>query len=194
MKRILVGCPVMEAYESCIERWLRTIGSFGYPVDTMLVDTGEGAEFFERWSGVTDMIHLGLGRETPYRRVALGMEFLRQYALTYKYDYLLCVEIDVIAPPETPIVMRKLCGVGFDYVAHTYPPRNGLGAMIGFGCTIFRSEFLKQIRFDDGSPYVYPDTWLWEFVVSRSTEFKTCKVHGVLNIDHRNCSIEDTRR
>lgn len=194
MKTILAGCPVMEFYWPCMERWICAVEVFDRPVDIMLADTSEDVDFFNEWSSRVSMTYLGLSRETPYRRVALGMEFLRQYALTYRYDYLLTIEIDVIAPPDTPSQMQKLCSVGFDYVSHTYPPRNGLGAMIGFGCTIFRREFLKKIRFDDGSPYVYPDTWLWEYVISRSTEFKACKVHGLLDIDHRNCSEGDTRR
>jgi hypothetical protein len=191
MKRILVGCPVMDTYEECIERWLSAVQAFNWGrIEVMLVDTGESIDFCNRWHGVVNVWCLGLGRESPFRRVALGMEFLRQFALDGGYDYLLCVEIDVVAPPNTPFVLHMLSSGGdFDYVSHTYPTRNGPGAMLGFGCVIFKKRFLERIRFDESSPYVYPDTWLWEFVVSRTNEFRAAKVHGYLDISHKDCGL-----
>jgi len=191
MKRFLIGCPVMDTYEECMERWLTAVKSFNWGHNhIVLADTGEDPGFAQRWIDVVDVYHLGLGRETPFRRIALGMEFLRQHALTYEFDYFLCVEIDNIPPPNTNFVMHMLAAGGdFDYVAHTYPVKNSLGCMLGFGCTIFKRRFLEKIKFDQGSPYVYPDTWLWEFVVSRSTEFKACKVHGYLDVGHEDCGL-----
>lgn len=190
-KKVLVGCPVMDLYEPCMEDWLSAVGALDYPVDVKLADTSKGRSFCNRWQDMVDIMFLGVGDEMPLRRIALGMEYLRQYALTLKYDYFLCVEIDNIVPPETVSVLRRLMvGGGYDYVAHTYPLKRSLGAMLGFGCTMFRSGFLKRIQFDAGSSHVYPDTWLWDFVVSRTNEFKAGKVHGFLDVGHRSCKRE----
>ena len=75
MKRILIGCPVMEKYEGCMERWLGAIGAFEDwgDKDIILADTGEDTEFCERWQDRVDIRYLGVGEETPFRRIALGM-------------------------------------------------------------------------------------------------------------------------
>jgi hypothetical protein len=192
-RKILVGCPVMDSYEACMEDWLSAVKSFDYPVEILLTDTSKGRSFCNRWQDIVDMRFIGVGEETPFRRIALGMEFIREYALTYKFDYFLCVEIDVRPPPETASLLRRMMvAADYDYVAHTYPTRGsyGLGVMIGFGCTMFSREFMKRMRFDGNSQYVYPDTWLWEFVVSRG-DFKVGKIHGFLDISHVNCRVEN---
>ena len=190
-RKILVGCPVMDSYEACMEGWLSAVAAFDYPVEVLLTDTSKGRSFCNRWQDMVDIRFLGVGEETPFRRIALGMEFIREYALTYKFDYFLCVEVDVRPPAETPRLLRRLMvTAGYDYIAHTYPLKKSLGAMIGFGCTMFSRAFMEMVRFDGNSQYVYPDTWLWEFVVSRG-DFKVGKVHGFLTIDHVSCKVEN---
>ena len=104
--KILIGCPTYKAQAYTFDEFFEAITNLDYPnFDLLIVENSDTDEYYEylKSKGI-NTIKLrvnGSGREI----VGACRELMRKKALEKGYDYLLCVDQDIIIPNDT---LKKL--------------------------------------------------------------------------------------
>jgi GT2 family glycosyltransferase len=104
--KILVGTPIFDFNDYCIDEYYKTISSFTYPnYDIFLTDNSKDTTFFNKLQkmGIPAMHMQWL--EKSRERICKGHNILREKTLNEGYDYLFLVDADVIPPKD---VIEKL--------------------------------------------------------------------------------------
>jgi len=105
--KVLVGCPTFELYDYCLNKYVEAVKDIEYEnYDVVLVDNSKGDSYFDKIKkrGVKVL-------KSPYyddveKRIVHARNVLRQYALDNDYDYLLCLDQDVI--PYSDIIIQLM--------------------------------------------------------------------------------------
>ena len=131
MKKILVGSPINEMYDYCIDKYIKAITSLKYPnYDILLVDNSKNNNFYKKIKLMNIPIIRGKYFNEPRDRIVYCRNILRKKVLDEEYDYFLNLDQDVIPPKD--IIERLLqhkkrviTGIYFNYKNFT-PRRLGL--------------------------------------------------------------------
>ena len=77
--KILVGSPVNEMYNYCIEEYIQAIKSLTYPnFDILLVDNSKGDSFFKKLQSMNIPVIKDKHYEEPRDRQVSGRNILRE--------------------------------------------------------------------------------------------------------------------
>jgi hypothetical protein len=167
--KVLLACTTYDGKSYCTERYLTAVSRLNYKTDKLVVDTSDGADFFQRWHDQIPMVRIDVKGETPDRKIALGMEHIRKYFLAGDWDFWLCLEQDIIAPPHTLDLMLSYSR-GVDFLAAPYKHRTE-DRMIEmcFGCSLF-SRRAAEISFADAPSDSHTDVfWVQKLTGLRAT-------------------------
>lgn len=121
MKKILVGSPVNEMYDYCIQEYVEAIKSLSYEnYDILLVDNSKDDSFYNKLKSMNIPVIKGEYFEEPRDRMVHGRNILKEKAINENYDFFLNIDQDVIPPKD--IIERFLqhkkrvvTGVYFNY-------------------------------------------------------------------------------
>ena len=162
--KILVGSPVNEMYDYCIEEYIQALKSLTYPnYDILLIDNSKEDTFLEKLKSLNIPAIKGRYFNEPRDRMVYGRNFLREKVIKEKYDYFLNLDQDVIPPKDIIERLlahkrRVLTGIYFNYKQFT-PKEQGSREGIRHGQlfpTIWASTTkegdLKQIQDTELSP------------------------------------------
>ena len=116
--KVLVGGPVSDHHEYCFDTFARALESLTYPnFDICFVDNSKGNDFYnkmkERFSST---IKLDYYPDVKVR-LAESRNIVREKVLNEGYDYLFCLDQDVIPPMN---VIEKLVFSGKKIVSGVY--------------------------------------------------------------------------
>tara|TARA_Y100000034_G_scaffold107626_1_gene137320 strand:+ start:359 stop:1096 length:738 start_codon:yes stop_codon:yes gene_type:complete len=138
MKKILVGSPVNELYDYCLEDYLKGLKSLTYPYyDILLVDNSKGNAFYNKLKSLNMPVIKSKYLQEPRDRMIQGRNILRSKAIKENYDFFLNLDQDVI-PPKDIIERflehkrRAITGIYFNYPQFT-PFKKGLREGIRHG-------------------------------------------------------------
>ncbi|MBI2105458.1 hypothetical protein HYT56_01310 [Candidatus Woesearchaeota archaeon] len=128
MKKILVGSPVNEMYDYCINEYVKALTSLTYKnYDILLVDNSKGDVFYKKLKNMNIPVIKGKYFQEPRDRMVFGRNLLREKAIEGNYDFFLNIDQDVIPPND--IIERFLqhkkrvvTGIYFNYKKFT--PKN----------------------------------------------------------------------
>lgn len=123
--KILVGSPVNEVYEYCLDEYLKGLKSLTYKnYDICLIDNSKTDKFYKKLKSLNIPVIRGRWFPEPRDRQVHGRNFLREKAINENYDYFLNIDQDVI-PPKDIIERflaqkrRVLTGIYFNYKQFT---------------------------------------------------------------------------
>lgn len=185
IEKVLVACPTYDGKEYCFEEYLRAYESLDWPAKELLVvDTSDKEGFYQRWKDKARMKRIDVAGEEENRKIALGMERIREYFLQSDCERWLNIEADIIVPPETIEVLLSIdLGRGLNWVSHTYPPRSGTGVPTsGFGIGLFSKRMIREHGFNDAPAVNTTDGWYWN-KVQRS--HRVIEIWNILDVKHR---------
>ncbi|MBI5391844.1 glycosyltransferase family 2 protein [Candidatus Woesearchaeota archaeon] len=102
MKKVLVGCTVADVKEYCLDKYAEGLKRLTYKnFDILLADNSKDEKYATL---IQEKYKLPVIRTGHFDNVAEsvihGLNVLRQKALDKGYDYFLCLEQDVVPPPN----------------------------------------------------------------------------------------------
>ena len=107
--KILIGSPVNEMYDYCVEEYVNALKSLTYPnFDILLVDNSKGDYFFNKLKSLNIPVIKGKYFDEPRDRMVFGRNLLKEKAIKENYDYFLNLDQDVLPPSD--IIERFLSG------------------------------------------------------------------------------------
>lgn len=169
--KILIGTPVHEVKNYCMERWLENVSNLEYPADLFMVDNSIGTDYVEKIKdyctkhGITNyqLVHLELPpKQLVDERVARCREIIRQEILTNAYDAWFTWECDQLIPTNALNELIRLMNSGnFMMVNHNAWERKTDKPNTDFGCSLIKRECLEKYSFllEFGTDSDMPDSW-----------------------------------
>lgn len=105
--KVLVGCPISDYHSYCLDEYLGGLKSLNYKnFEVLLVDNSKDVAYSQvlkdKGFNVIKMPYFNSARD----RIVSSRNKLRQYVLDNGFDYLLCLEADMIPPFD--IIQRLL--------------------------------------------------------------------------------------
>ena len=196
IENILIAAPIYDGKEYCLEQYLEAVKKLDYPkINLLLVDNSEKDTFYKKWRDkIPGLIRLEMPNETPNKRIALSMEYIRKYFLANDYTRWFNLEVDVIVPPDILVELLKYDrNKDLDWISHTYPDRTDpKNIMSGFGCSLFSRNIMEKTDFVDAPSDRTTDGWYWNNKV-RGKGFKVVEVWEILKLEHLNGNENTTR-
>ncbi len=182
--KILIGTPIHQVKDYCMERWLENVAKLQleYPADLLLVDNSPGLDYVEKIKGYCKkygltkykMKHLeitqgkGLGTnfdEEIHERVARSREIIRQEVLSKNYDAWFSWECDQIIPTNALDKLVQLMEAGdFVMVDHNCWASDVPNQVnFDFGVSLFKRKCLEKYSFIPafGTDPDAPNSWYY---------------------------------
>jgi len=178
--RVLIGTPIHEVKDYCIERWLKNVSKLTHktPADLLMVDNSTGPAYIKKVRQYCKkhtlhpkIIHLELPHtQGRYERVARCREAIRQEVLSGGYDAWFSWETDQIIPTDAlskliPLLEAKNF---VKIVSHNNWTRQIPNLPnYDFGCTLIKRECLEKYSFilkfgsDPQMPATYEPSEAW---------------------------------
>lgn len=171
--KVLIGAPIHEVKDYCMERWIENVSKLEYPADVLMVDNSPTTDYIEKVKKYCKkheiknykIIHLELSPEQgKYERVARCREVIRIELLAKDYDAWFCWECDQIIPVDAlgklvPLLEAKdfVKMVNHNNWTRQIPNQPNYD----FGCTLIKRECLEKYSFilKFGTDPDMPDTW-----------------------------------
>lgn len=156
--KILIGTPIHESKDYCMERWFKNVSELKYPADLLLVDNSPGLNYLEKVKGYCqkygitnyrikhfEINQLQLGGE----KIGRSREIIRQEVLAGSYDAWFSWESDQIIPPTALGKLVELMRGGkFSMVIHNSWDRERPGEpTFYFGIALINKDPLKKYSF-----------------------------------------------
>lgn len=127
--KILIGTPIHESKDYCMERWLKNVAKLQKksPADLLLVDNTPGTDYVKKVQGYCQKYgvkdykieHLELHPWTEAdERISRSREIIRQYLLAHDYDAWFSWESDQIIPPNTLNILARIMSAGNYMMVH----------------------------------------------------------------------------
>ena len=121
--KILIGTPIHQIKDYCMERWLENVAKLRleYPTDFLMVDNSPGLDYVEKVKGYCakyrinnyKIEHLEIGEQQGRdEKIARSREIIRQEILANDYDAWFSCESDQIIPPDTLGKLVKIMEAG----------------------------------------------------------------------------------
>lgn len=179
--KILIGTPIHEVKDYCMERWLRNVAELRkvYKTDFLMVDNSPDLNYMKKVKGYCKKIgindymikHLDILQgeivkrsvdEQIHERVAHCQEIIRQYVLSKDYDAWFSWECDQIIPTDSLDKLVEIMKTGkYIMVNHNIWDKNVPGGLcFDWGLTLVNRKYLKKYGFllEFGTK-PEPDTW-----------------------------------
>jgi len=103
--KILVGGPVSDHHDYCFDSFVKSLKSLSYQnFDILLVDNSKDNNFFNKIKDLFPTIKIPYNEEVKIR-LPMSRNVLRDKVLNENYDYLFCLDQDVIPPND---ILEKL--------------------------------------------------------------------------------------
>jgi hypothetical protein len=113
--KILIGTPIHEIKDYCMERWIENVSKLHYPADLLLIDNSPGLGYIEKIKSYLKKYriknfkikHFEINEQNldasqaRSQKVEIAQEMIRREALKSKYDAWFSWECDQIIPPDT---------------------------------------------------------------------------------------------
>ena len=203
--KILIGTPIHECKDYCMEQWLQNVAKSTYPADLFLVDNSPGLGYVEKVKGYCakygiknyKIRHLEISQtpiafdgrdEDVHERVARARGMIEQEILENNYDAWFCWECDQIIPADALDKLIKLYEAGdFSVVVHNSWAENGTDLNFGLGVALVKKDILKKYRFpvEVGGGADMPDSWydadLWYREHLKKNGCKYVEVCGLID-------------
>lgn len=170
--RILIGTPIHESKDYCMEKWIANISKLKYPADLFLVDNSIGTGYVKKVKGYLDKYgiknykikHIELSPEQEkYERLARSREVIRQEFLSKDYDAWFSWESDQLIPTNALNKLVRLMKSGnYMMVNHNCWMRGFLADYCtDFGVSLIARRCLEKYSFllKFGSDPEMPNTW-----------------------------------
>ena len=127
--KILIGTPIHQIKDYCMERWLENVAKLRleYPTDFLMVDNSPGLDYVEKVKGYCakyrinnyKIEHLEIGEQQGRdEKIARSREIIRQEILANDYDAWFSWESDQIIPPDTLGKLVKIMEEGIYTMIH----------------------------------------------------------------------------
>lgn len=179
--KVLIGTPIHESKDYCIEKWLQNVAKLRavYPADFLMVDNSPGPSYVEKVKkycqkyGIKNykIEHLEIAQgksinknihEQIHERVANSHEIIRQFALSKDYDAWFSWECDQLIPLDALDKLIEIMKLGnFIMVNHNCWDKNVPdGLCFDWGVTLVNRDYLKKYGFllEFGAD-PEPDSW-----------------------------------
>lgn len=117
MTNILIACPTYDRQKYCVEEFLERLKNVNdYKI--IFFDNSATADYsdFLRSKGF-DVVYVDCGDKKGNERIAECMKFVRKFFLAKKFEYLFCLETDVLVPED---IVEKLLSRNKDIVGGLY--------------------------------------------------------------------------
>ena len=107
--RVLIGTPIHEVKDYCMERWLKNVSRLKYPADLLMVDNSPGTDYMKKVKrycakyGIKKykIKHFDIDQDLgPDIRIERSQEIIRQYVLSHDIDAWFSWECDQIIPTD----------------------------------------------------------------------------------------------
>ncbi|MBS3175116.1 glycosyltransferase family 2 protein [Candidatus Woesearchaeota archaeon] len=116
--KILVGGPVSDHHDYCYLQFLETVKRLSYPnFDVFFVDNSKDEKFYNKIKKDFPNTERIQYNENVKIRLAESRNLARKKVLDEGYDYLFCIDQDVIAPPD---IIQRLLAHGKEIVTGIY--------------------------------------------------------------------------
>ena len=158
--KILIGTPIHECKDYCMEKWLKNVARLQAksPADLLLVDNSPGLDYVEKVKGYCKKYkvrnykieHLEINQYQPVgERIGRSREIIRQEILTSDYDSWFSWESDQIIPTDTLIKLVKIMEAGNYMMIHPNSWGRELPAEpeAGFGVCLISMASLQKYGF-----------------------------------------------
>ncbi len=106
-QRILVGSPVSKHHWYCTEDYIKGLLALTYDnLDILLIDNSDDEKFYEWITKKTEntkikIIKAANNVESIKQKIAQCREILRKKVIEENYDYLFCIDQDVVPPKDS---------------------------------------------------------------------------------------------
>ena len=170
--KILIGTPIHEVKDYCMERWLENVSKLRYPADLLMIDNSPGLDYVQKVKGYCakygikkyKIKHLEIPLEQKFfERVARSREIIRQEVLSKDYDAWFSWECDQIIPTNALDELVRIMNSGnFMMVNHNnWTRENPDLPNHDFGISLTKRECLEKYSFilNFGTDPDMPDTW-----------------------------------
>ncbi len=98
--KVLVGAPVSDHHEYCIDTFIETLKTLTYPnFDILLVDNSKDDRFFNKIKKVFPTIKYPYHKSVKVR-LAESRNILREKTINEGYDYMFNLDQDVVPPKD----------------------------------------------------------------------------------------------
>lgn len=157
--KILIGTPINECKDYCMERWLENVAKLQQqtPADFLMVDNSPGLDYMKKVReyctkyGVKNykIEHLEINKElSSDEKISRSREIIRQYILSRDYDAWFSWESDQIIPTDA---LEKLAGImekgNFMMINPNTWERSAPSPNAGLGCALVRKDALEKHGF-----------------------------------------------
>jgi len=103
--KVLLGGPVSDHHDYCYDQFLKTVKNLSYPnLDIFFVDNSKDNKFYNKISKEFPTAKLDYNENVKIR-LAESRNIVREKVLKEGYDYLFCLDQDVIPPSD---IIEKL--------------------------------------------------------------------------------------
>lgn len=116
LPRVLIGSPVSEEHAYVIKRFLNSVRNLSYKnYDVFLVDNSKNKGFFRWLLGQRIKVVRSPYNKNPFIRISTARNYVIEYFLSRRYDYLLMLDTDTIIPRNgiQQLLKHKKDVVGF---------------------------------------------------------------------------------
>ena len=156
--KILIGTPIHECKDYCMERWLENVSKNTYLADLLLMDNSPGLDYVEKVKGYCEKYgiknykieHIDVWQPNGAdERKGRAREAIRQYVLAHDYDAWFSWESDQIIPADALGKLASIMEKGnFMMVNPNSWKREGPTVPeAGFGCILIRRDGLEKCGF-----------------------------------------------
>lgn len=147
-KKVLVGAPVYDGMEYCLNQFIESIKNFSYKnYEILLVDNSDGDELFNKLkSQGINIIKDKNPEEIKVRRVVSSRNIILSYALENNFDYVLMMDSDVIAPNN---IIEELLSCNKDIVSGLYSAYftvNGKTKLLPGAWALLTEDEFKEVK------------------------------------------------
>lgn len=98
--KVLVCSPISDHHEYCYDEYKSSLKNLSYPnFDILLVDNSKEEAFFNRVNKDFPCIKIPY-LESVKDRLVTCRNLLREHVLNNNYDYMFCLDQDVVPPPD----------------------------------------------------------------------------------------------
>ena len=166
--KILIGTPVHELKDYCMEKWLKNVAKLQKesPADLLIVDNSAGLGYVKKMTEYCEKFginnykieHLEIDQgelvnknidEQIHERVARSQEMIRQFVLSKDYDVWFSWECDQLIPSDTLLKLLEIMKMGdFMVVNHNCWDKNVPdGLCFDLGVSLVSRDCLKKYGF-----------------------------------------------
>lgn len=98
--KVLVGAPVSNHHEYCIDKFIKSLKTLTYPnFDILLVDNSKTNEFYNKIKDIFPTIKYPYHKDVKVR-LAKSRNILREKTINEGYDYMFNLDQDVVPPKD----------------------------------------------------------------------------------------------